>query len=167
MGASGGKAAEPVGPRDGRRGGDCLNRLWCDLHGYFGSLHQGLRAAAHSAATFRSSTKLAISASFAAGSGMRKRRWVKQVQGPLMMHFSWAARVGLQKKTADLSTALPRFSGWVWGRCRSRRGYVQCCMTGNPGTLCRKTFPGKVRGTARSGRNNRRVYNGLAGGKMR
>jgi hypothetical protein len=72
--ALGGKAAEPVGTSHIRRR-DCgsrLNRFLCDLYGYFGSFYDGLRAVAYSAATFRSCTRLAISASFAAGSGMRR-----------------------------------------------------------------------------------------------
>src|ERR1700733_6352219 len=65
MRALGGKAAEPVGTSHIRRGR--LNRFLRDLHGYFGSLHNGLRAVEYSAAIFRSCTRLAISASFAAG----------------------------------------------------------------------------------------------------
>ena len=46
-------------------------------------------------------------------------------------------------------------------RERRTRGFVQCCLAGNPGALCRKTFPRKVRGTAdpsatlRSGRDDK------------
>jgi hypothetical protein len=74
MRAAGGKAAEPVGMSQTRRrdGGSALNRFLGDLHGYLGSFQDRLLAVAYSAATLRSCTRFATSASFAAGSGMRR-----------------------------------------------------------------------------------------------